>query len=114
MHSVKSGGLGTAVLAAPCPLERAATLTQCSYEDFSMDWPSTSATALPGTPPHPAASAAGAARAARASVRRTALIMRKPRFVGRFVRERRARAWRRLGRSRSPEAGMVAALQRRP
>ena len=51
-----------------------------------MVWPSTSATALPGTPPHPAASAAGAARAARASVRRTALIMRKPKSRWTVVR----------------------------
>src|SRR5215210_146541 len=91
-HSVNSGGLGTEAF-APCPLERAATLIQWSYCDFSIVLPSTSATALPGTPPHPAASAAGAARAARASVRRTALIMRKPksRLTGRQGSEGPAR-----------------------
>ena len=114
-HAVYSGGLGTAAF-APCPLERAATLIQWSYSDFSMAWPSTSATALPGTPPHPATSAAGAARAARASVRRTALIMRKPKsrwtVQGSEGPARGAQAREKVARPRVQ--GMVAALLRPP
>src|SRR5215217_6079294 len=83
-HAEYSGGLGTCAF-APCPLERAATLIQWSYSDFSIAWPSTSATALPGTPPHPATSAPGAGGATRAGGRRTALSVGKQKGGGRMA-----------------------------
>jgi hypothetical protein len=61
MHFVKSGGSGTAAFG--WPLDLATTVIQCSKSCFSMVVPSTSATALPGTPPHPARMAAGTKKA---------------------------------------------------
>ena len=63
MHSVKAGGLSSAL--SPCALDFTATFIQCSKSCFWIALPSTSATALPGRlfSPHPARIAAGTKKA---------------------------------------------------